>query len=56
MTYTYPAGSLLHSRSTPHRAFAIVESCPAESYHHLQALLMLFSSHIPPSDQIVQYL
>jgi hypothetical protein len=25
MTYICPAGSLLHSQSTPHRAFVIVE-------------------------------
>jgi hypothetical protein len=27
-----------------------------ESYHHQQVLLMLSSSHILPSDQLVQYL
>ena len=27
MTYIYPAGSLLHSQSTPHIAFVIVELC-----------------------------
>jgi len=56
MIYIYPAGSPLHSQSTPHRAFVIVELYQPESYHHLLALLMLFSSHIPPSDHLFQHL
>ena len=48
---------LQHRRKLPKKKPLVVRiSTTPESYRHLQDPLMLFSSHIPPLDQLVQYL